>query len=121
MMNRRTVLATTADPILEHYREWLAARAEWKRVSELPGNEMYDWPENIAAEIREDAALDAMVEMTPITLEGLAALTHVLWHMEVPELEYHLPEYAEQTENPVHKAMLGIWRATTGTAMPLST
>lgn len=138
-MNRRTLLtaltaapaltlstvqgasASPSDPILVHYREWLDARAEWKRLSVLPGNENFDFPESLEQDDREDAALGAMVELTPTTPEGFAALLHVLWYFEVPDVDRNVPEYAEEVEDPVHKAILGLWRATTGTAMPLCT
>lgn len=136
MMNRSAVLAALhtstlalaggananpTDPILEHYREWLDARAEWKRLSVLPGNENFDFPESLEQDNREDAALAAMVELTPTTPEGVAALLHVLWYFEVPDLDRNVLEYAEVVKDPAHKAILGLWRATTGTAMPLGT
>lgn len=136
MMNRSDVLAalhtstltlagganaTPSDPILAHYRDWLDARAEWKRLSHLPGNENFDFPESLAADAREDAALAAMVELTPTTPEGFAALLHVLWYFEVPDLDRRVPEYAARVKDPAHKAILGLWRATTGTAMPIGT
>jgi hypothetical protein len=123
MINRRTMLAalpastfalapaassTPTDPILEHYREWLAARAEWKRVSYLPGNENFDLPESIEADKREDAALSALLEHTPVTLEGMAALVHVLWYLDDPVIG------DPDLESHVAKATLGLWRATTG-------
>ena len=136
MIDRRTLLAalpastlalapaassTPSDPILEHYREWLDARAECKRLIYAPGNEDLNSPELKAAEAREDAALDAMIELTPTTKEGMAAFLHIVWYFEVQEAERQLPEYAEQVEDPMHKAILGLWRATTGTPMPLGT
>lgn len=136
MISRRTILAALpsatlcpggaasanpTDPILAHYREWLDARAERKRLAYAPGNESLDSPELKAAEVREDAALDQMIGLTPTTTEGIAALLHAIWSFEVPELERNVPEYAEQVDDPVHKAILGIWRATTGTPMPLGT
>jgi hypothetical protein len=136
MMNRRTMLAalptstfalgaaassTPTDPILTHYREWLDARAECMRLIYAAGNGSLDLPEIKAAEAREDVALDAMVELTPKTKEGMAALLHVVWYFEVQEAERQLPEYADQVEDPMHKAILGLWRATTGTPMPLGT
>lgn len=107
--------ASPSDPILPLYREWLDARAEWKRVSYLPGNENFDLPESVEADKRENAALAALVEATPTTLEGMAALIHVLWYFEDPIIGETDPE------DPVKKAILGLWRATTGTAMPLGT
>lgn len=136
MINRRTMLAalpastlalaavassTPTDPILTHYREWLESRADQKRLVLASGDQSYHLPEYKAAEEREDAAWAAMVELTPTTTEGMAALLHIIWYFEVQELERQLPEYAEQVEDPMHKAILGLWRATTGTAMPLGT
>ena len=135
-MNRRTMLAALpastfalgaaassnpTDPILEHYREWLESRADQKRLEQASGDQSYHLPEYKAAEAREDAASNAMVELTPTTKEGMAALLQIVWYFEVQEAERQLPEYAEQAKDPMHKAILGLWRATTGTAMPLGT
>lgn len=136
MINRRTMLAalpvstfalgaaassTSTDPILTHYHDWLDARADQKRLELASGDKSYHLPEYKAAEAREDAASDAMVELTPTTKEGMAALLHIVWYFEVQEVERQLPEYADQVKDPMHKAMLGLWRALTGTPMPTGT
>lgn len=129
MVDRRTLLtalpasslalaiptqASTADPIVSLYRDWLAATAEWRRLADIPGNEDFDWPESIAAENRAHAALLAMVELTPTTVEGIAALSHILWSLKGPAFRTDHPEYAVQCQEPSKKALLALWRATSG-------
>lgn len=129
MINRRTLLAalpvsglaaalpaqaSLTDPVVPLYHEWLAARAEWERLSEIPGNEDFDSPESIVADQRADAALDAMIELTPTSAEGVAALVHVLWHLKGPCFRADRPEYLEECEYPRNKALISLWRATSG-------
>ena len=129
MMNRRTLLtalpassffiatpaqASITDPVVPLYHEWLAANAEWKRLGEIPGNEDFDSPESIRAEHRADAALYAMIELTPTSAEGMAALVHVLWSLEGPCFRADQPEYLAECEYPGNKVLFSLWRATSG-------
>lgn len=131
MMNRRALLAalpasglalatpadaSANDPILPLYHEWIAAMREWVRLMDMPGNEDFDWPESIAANNRADHAMFAMIELTPTSVEGLAALSHVMWYLSGPCFRPDQPEYEEQCEEPAKKAMLAIWRAASGEA-----
>lgn len=131
MIDRRTLLtalpastlalataasSTPSDPILEHYREWLSAKNEWERLSNIPGNEDWDWPESIEAEKRGDAALAAIIELTPSSLEGIAAMAHILWYLEGPEFRAGTPDHDEELTWKGNRAMLAIWRAASGKA-----
>lgn len=134
-MSRRTLLAalpastlalapaassTPSDPILEHYREWLDANREWKQLSDMPGNEDWKWPESIEAEKRGDKALEAMIELTPTSLEGIAAMVHVLWYLEGPASRPELPGFEDEMTMHGNKAMFALWRAASGRAGPPS-
>lgn len=117
MLDEHTALPATAstfDPILPLYREWRAARAEWLRLWDLPGNGNWDFPESIAAEKRENAAYDAMIDLTPVSSEGIAALAHVLWATEGPIVHQSSPDFPEQCDQPGNKLIRAIWRAAGG-------
>jgi hypothetical protein len=106
------------DPILPVYRDWCAARIEWNRYADLPGNENWDRPESIAAQEREDAAFWKMVEeLVPTSLEGIGSLTHVLWAFAGPCLSRDEDEAAE-FEDPKDRLMIKIWQAATGETAP---
>lgn len=102
-----------ADPILIHYQEWLEARAELQKLFEASGDLKIN-PEMRAVEAREDAALNAMVELTPQSFYGMAALLHAIWYFEVPEVDSNQLDYADRCKDPVHKALINLWRAVTG-------
>lgn len=107
--------AEPEDPILPLYREWMAARIEWCRLSDLPGNGNWDSPESIAAEAREDAAFSAMVDMTPTGMAGIAALAVVLWDWSGPcSVPLDEAAFREQCDEPSNKLILAIWRAASG-------
>lgn len=106
--------STPSDPILEHYKEWLGATAEWNRLSSMPGNEDWKWPASIEAERKADAALDAMVELTPSSLAGIAAMAHILWVLEGPVMAPGGEDHAEEMTWKGNRAILAIWQAATG-------
>lgn len=114
-----TPVASEADPIVPLYREWLSARAEWSRLATMPGNENWDWPEARDAEAREDAAFDAMARLTPTSLEGMAALTYMIWDNSGPSAFTTSPEYPRQCDYPEVRMIAALWRAATGeTGLP---
>lgn len=102
------------DPILPLYRQWVAARNEWHRYVGLPGNENWDAPESKAAEAQENAAFWEMIEMTPTSMEGIAALIHILWSLEGPAVATDHEEFHERADHPNCKLMAAIWRGATG-------
>ncbi len=95
------------DPILPIYREWNAARQDWIAAEA-------ESPEAIAAEAREWAAYKALLEMEPISAQGVAALAHVLWTLEGPPHRPDLPEFAERCADPGPRLMAAIWRFGSG-------
>ncbi|TCP39799.1 hypothetical protein [Rhodovulum marinum] len=134
-VTRRTALASTAaagaalwagasasapeDPILPLYRQWVQARKDWHKYADLPGNEHWNMPESIEAADREDRAFYAMLELTPCSMEGIAALAHVLWDLDGPSVVPEHPEYAEQCERTENKLVRAIWRSASGeTGLP---
>ncbi len=102
------------DPILPLYREWCASRAEWLRLADMPGNGDWDFPESIAAEKRENAAYDAMIDLTPVSPEGIAALVHILWDTKGPSAHEASPHFPEQYDRPGNKLIRAIWRGVGG-------
>ncbi|MBI6628318.1 hypothetical protein [Pontibaca salina] len=109
-----TLAHEEADPILPLYRQWVDARKEWYLYADLPGNGDWDMPESMAAQAKEDDAFWAMIEMTPTSTEGIAALSHVLWDLEGPSVVPEHKEYAERANEPHRKLMRAIWRAASG-------
>lgn len=107
-------LAEEEDPILPLYRQWVAARREWYRYADLPDNGNWDMPESQVASDQEDAAFAAMIELTPSSMAGIAALMHVLWDLEGPVVASDSEEYLEHAGRPNCKLMLAIWRAASG-------
>ncbi|ARE38324.1 hypothetical protein RGUI_0183 [Rhodovulum sp. P5] len=107
------------DPILPLYREWVQARKDWYALADLPGNEDWDSPETIEAQDREDRAFWALCDLTPCSMEGVAALAHVLWVLDGPSVVPTHPEYADQCAWPENRLLAAIWRAGSGqTGLP---
>jgi len=106
--------ASVEDPILPHYREWLDAKNEWWRWYDAPGNGNFDFPESLEAERREDLAFEAMMQTRATTMEGIAALCHVLWTINGPSARADLPEFQDQCEHYEHQPALALWRSATG-------
>lgn len=135
-VNRRNLLAGTAavlapttlvvadvpdDPVLPFYRAWVAARIEWYRQVDILGTGNSDSPECLAAQDREHVAFLEMLEVTPTTLMGIAALTNVLWDHEGPCAREDTPQFEEECEARTSRLLRGIWRASTGLdGLPLS-
>ena len=104
----------TEDPIMPLFRQWRAARDEWLRVFDLPGNGSFDIPEVAAAIKREHAALYAMLDLTPISIAGIAALATVLWDLGGPSMDESQEGFAEASALPEQKLMLAIYRGASG-------
>lgn len=108
------VAAEPEDPVLAVFREWVAARQEGWRCMDLPGNGNLDRPESVAAQQREDAAFWRLLEMTPTSLAGIAALATLLWDLEGPHVIEAHPDFAEMCEQPSRKLIRAIYRAASG-------
>lgn len=106
--------ADEEDPILPLYRQWLAARDDWHRHADLPGNEDWNAPQSQAASDRKQAAFSAMVEMTPTSMAAMAALIHVLWDLDGPTLSEGSEGYLAEAEEPNCKLMRALWRGASG-------
>ncbi len=102
------------DPILPHYREWLAAKTQWWRWCEHPGNGNWDFPESVDADRREEAAFEAMMRTPATTMEGMAALAHVLWNVAGPSACEDTAEFEEQCRKYEFQPALALWRSATG-------
>lgn len=101
------------DPILTHYRDWLAARSEWRELADLSGNEDWDDPRSVDAQARWDAAEEAMLATRPTTMEGVAALAALAWAFVEPGCT-DPDELAELTKSYECRAVMAIWKACTG-------
>lgn len=106
--------AQQEDPILSLSRERVIARDEWIRLSDVPGNENWDWPESVSTSDRQNCAIDSMADMSPTSLEGIAALTHVFWDLEGPSFRPDHEEYDEICNRTGNKLIRAIWRAASG-------
>ncbi|WP_133119887.1 hypothetical protein [Pseudooceanicola lipolyticus] len=101
------------DPVLPHYRAWLAARADWLRAAELPGNGNLEHPDSREAELREQQALELMIETPPTSLAGIAALVFIFWDWEGPS-SLNAARFEEECQLLPNKLLLAIWKATSG-------
>ena len=106
--------APHVDPVLPLYRRWLEARRLCLRLADLPGNGNYDAPESKEAEALESEAFSAMIDLTPNSMAGTAAIAHVLWDLDGPSVSPENPEYDERTNDPNNKQIRAIWRAASG-------
>ncbi|SFD16827.1 hypothetical protein [Salipiger profundus] len=104
--------ASHSDPVVRHYKEWLAARRDWRALSNMPGNEDFDHPASRAAEAREDQAERGMLAQPPSSAEGVAALVALSWFYNYPgHSDVGCAEYAGDM---ALEPLLSIWRACTG-------
>lgn len=102
------------DPILAHYDDWRAANVEFMRLSYEPGNGNMDSPESCDAQRREFEALGAMLDMTPISQAGIAALAHVLWEFHGPYLPPSDEDFQANCNEQGNRLIAAIWRAASG-------
>ena len=108
----------TEDPILVHYRAWIAARTVWYELSDLPSNGNWDSPEIKAFEQAEGAARAAMLAVPARSKSGLAALVHLAWDDNGPSVLPSHPEYEAQCQEHEKQPILALWRSLTGEARP---
>lgn len=101
------------DPIVALYHEWIDARRTWRDLADLPGNERWDDPRSLEAEDRQDRAERLMLDLTPISKEGIAALSALAWFLVSPATND--PEkFAVRAQSYDCRALMAIWRACTG-------
>lgn len=104
------------DPILIHYREWVSALEEMYRLVNLQVSD--EDPRMVECDRRAALALSAMETTTPQSIEGIAALVHVVWDTSGPTYAAWSPDYAEACGYPEHRWILALWRAVTGKTTP---
>jgi hypothetical protein len=102
------------DPILPIYHEWVAAKREWQRYENLPGNGNWDFPESLAAARREDAAFTAMMTTRATSMAGVAGLAHVIWQSSGPGWVYGSEDYLEESRSFENAPKLALWRSASG-------
>lgn len=108
------------DPTLFHYRVWRAVRAEWCRALVQVEDGQTAVKNLDAIQRKELEARDALLALTPTTLDGIAAVAHLLWD-ELGPSKTNLSEddYATRCgSDPVLKMIAAIWRAADGSHTP---
>ncbi|HBD91545.1 MAG: hypothetical protein A2092_15475 [Rhodobacteraceae bacterium GWE1_64_9] len=127
-MNRRLILAAPgllAAPLiarashadaefLHHYRAWGQAKRDWYSLCDAPGHEYWDTPECQDANRREYAAFDAMMAIRARTMDGIAALAHVIWDASGPAFSRNWPGYDEEANCPENQPKIALWQSATG-------
>ena len=108
------VNATEPDPIIPLYEDWWSARLEWVELSKSQADGEWDEPVMNAAEQRESAAFDALLEARPTTLQGAAALLHVYWAIEGPAFAPGTPKHEEALRRPCNRLILTLWKFASG-------
>jgi len=110
------VAGEAEDPVLPVYREWAAARAAWSSlVGQLGDKRDWDSPECKAVEARETALFFELLDLTPTTMAGIAAMTHVMWDFMGPATRRDLvEEYAEECDQTENRLIRAIWRGASG-------
>jgi MoxR-like ATPase len=106
--------AAQPDPFLFHYRQWIEARAEWRRLIEMPEHDDWETPETKAQETIEYEAFERMAETIPTSQEGFAALSTVIWEWHGPTERREIPEYQEQVNRSENRILLNLYRALSG-------
>ena len=107
-------LHAPTDPVVKHYRDWLAARREWRRLIELEDHMDWDTPEVCAAKDKETDAENAMFNLPPTSCEGIGALAAILWTYAGPSAAEHTPDFEYQAEYEEARLIRAIWTACTG-------
>lgn len=105
--------AKGADPMIAVFEEWLEARRTWLALANLPGNENWDDPRSLEASKREYCAENRMLELTPTSLEGIAALAVLAWQYVCPA-STDPEEFAVEAAQNECRALIAIWRACSG-------
>lgn len=108
--------ATADEPILIHYREWVSALEEMYRLVHLQVSD--EDPRMIECDQRADVALRLIETTPPQSVEGIAALVHVVWDVCGPAYAAWSQDYADACEYPEHRWILTLWRAVTGKSTP---
>jgi|JI10StandDraft_1071094.scaffolds.fasta_scaffold1191913_1 hypothetical protein len=108
--------ATENDPILIHYREWVSALEEMYRLVHLEVND--EDPRMVECDRRAAVALSLIETTPPQSVEGIAALVHVVWDVCGPAHAAWSQDYADACEYPEHRWILTLWRAVTGKTTP---
>lgn len=99
-----TASAEENDPVLDLYQEWLKALLGWQRLSRMNGH-AEDTQEMIDLVDRRFDLLDQIVDSTPRSLEGVAALAHVTWEEAGPCILEGAEGSEEELSLPIHRAL----------------
>lgn len=103
------------DPFLAPYRQWVEARAEWRRLTDLHPNYNENGPnEVLEAATAEDEAFEQMAKIIPTSTEGLAALVAVMWVWHGPDWHRDSLEYQEALMHPDNRMFVNLHHALSG-------
>lgn len=105
------------DPVLPVYRRWRESHEAWIALVERPQNrwlECADIPGAKALFAAREKAFFELIDMTPVSLEGVAALAHVLWVDDGPSYREDHPAHIEEMKAPELKLKAAMWRAISG-------
>ncbi|MEC7259851.1 MAG: hypothetical protein VXW58_18735 [Pseudomonadota bacterium] len=105
--------AVADDPIMPLYREWKVARIAWLKEAKLCESGNYDSPQCEAENERWEKAHAALIASKPISLEGAAALLHVLW--DVSDAPSDRTDLEAKLNEPAYALMASLWQFLTGT------
>lgn len=105
------------DPVLPVYRRWRDNHEAWLEILERPENRRMDSDDIPGANALHDArerAFSELLGMTPTSLEGVAAISHVLWVEDGPSYVEGHPDHVEEMKAPEMKLKAAMWRAISG-------
>lgn len=109
------------DPVPSIFRAWCAARADVNRILGVDPA-MAETDELRAAYAAEDAAFEDILRVEPTTMEGFAAVAHVLWDTDGPDAIEGSEAWSDQCIAPSSRMLATIWRAASGRdGMPRAT
>lgn len=101
--------AAAPDPVVIHYRDWMAANRDLQAMSHAEDGDPL-WEDAFARNCRAE---EEMLKHVPTSLDGIAALTAVLWDSVGPR-ELPPEVFNREAENWDCLFIRGIWKACTG-------
>lgn len=106
----RQMKTVTVDPVAEAYSDWIAARQNGRAAARVPGNGNFDSPASLKAMQQEIAAEGRMLDAVPVSLDGIAGLTALIWSLTWSGA-LGPTEKEQEFAHPTFKALRAIWRA----------
>lgn len=95
------------------YRELVDANEAWRTYADGPSTGWNDATFDRLSD-RFSALLDRFDQMSPVTMEGLAAMIHVQWIDDGPTSKRGSEAWHEEVESPELMRVVRLWRAASG-------